>query len=192
MNVLLHERNLNTLTLQRYREVFTFPVKDYYKEIGIDFSKDPFSDIGLRFMELYLQNVNSLPLVSEAVDTLKFFEQQHFQQFILSAMEQDALQSSVSQRKIHQYFKHIYGIDNHYGGGKAALAENLLATYHLDRENTWLIGDTLHDLEVANLIGCRCILVSYGHQSKERLEKSNATVYKTLTEVKEHFSEANH
>ena len=57
MNNLLSERNLPLLYPDLYREVFTFPVRKYYSEIGFDFSKEPFSRVGLEFMELYKQNL---------------------------------------------------------------------------------------------------------------------------------------
>ena len=34
-----------------------------------------------------------------------------------------------------------------------------------------LIGDPIHDFEVANEIGIDCMLVANGHQSKSRLEE---------------------
>ncbi|MDO9511585.1 MAG: HAD hydrolase-like protein [Bacteroidales bacterium] len=189
MNVLLSERTLPLLNADRYREVFDFPVKKYYQDIGIDFTKDPFSDIGLRFMDMYLQNVDSLELVDNAHEVLSIFKQQNYSQFILSAMEQQALYDAVHQRKIGSYFSRIDGIDNHYGGGKAELAKTLISTHHLDKKNTWLIGDTLHDAEVAGIIGCNCLLVSYGHQSKSRLKSSGLPVFDNLSDVKQFLSQ---
>ena len=40
INQLLSERNLNLLTIEKYREVFTFPVIDYYKAVAFDFEKE--------------------------------------------------------------------------------------------------------------------------------------------------------
>ena len=45
------------------------------------------------------------------------------------------------------------------------------------------IGDTLHDKEVADSIGCDCILVADGHNSKERLVSSGATVVDSIDEI---------
>ena len=42
MNSMLTERKLQPLTLQRYRDIFSFPVKDYYLLLGFDFEKEPF------------------------------------------------------------------------------------------------------------------------------------------------------
>ena len=59
----------------------------------------------------------------------------------------------------------------------------LISTKGLNPERTLLIGDTVHDYEVAQAIGCSCVLVAKGHQSKERLESSGAIVLNTLNEI---------
>jgi len=46
-----------------------------------------------------------------------------------------------------------------------------------------LIGDTIHDFEVANEIGTDCLLISNGHQNKERLRKLNVPVLNNLEEL---------
>ena len=45
INELLSIRNQQPLTRSRYREIFTFPVKDYYSKAGFDFTQEPFDKI---------------------------------------------------------------------------------------------------------------------------------------------------
>ncbi|MCK5823720.1 MAG: HAD hydrolase-like protein, partial [Bacteroidales bacterium] len=54
---------------------------------------------------------------------------------------------------------------------------------NLKAEQTCLIGDTIHDYEVAKKIGCKCILVDRGHQSQTRLLKTKVPVVKNLIEA---------
>ena len=42
INILLKRYNLPLITLEQYLAVFTFPVIDYYKELGFDFNKTSF------------------------------------------------------------------------------------------------------------------------------------------------------
>jgi phosphoglycolate phosphatase len=46
-----------------------------------------------------------------------------------------------------------------------------------------LIGDTLHDKEVADALDMDCILVASGHQSKEALSSRDVTVVDRLMDV---------
>ena len=46
-----------------------------------------------------------------------------------------------------------------------------------------LIGDTIHDYEVAQGLNTDCILVSNGHQNNEKLKSLNIPVYNNLEEI---------
>ncbi len=48
---------------------------------------------------------------------------------------------------------------------------------------TLLIGDTIHDFEVAREIGADCLLIANGHQSKGRLLTCGVPVLNSLTEL---------
>ena len=42
LNEMLKENGLEPITLERYREIFTFPIKKYYEAAGFDFKKKTF------------------------------------------------------------------------------------------------------------------------------------------------------
>lgn len=180
MNQLLEPRNLPKLDINRYREVFTFPVQDYYEEIGIDFKKDPFDIIGHQFMDLYFKALPNGPLFTDAEKVLKHFHQMGKKQFILSAMEQQALERALKDFNISEYFAAAFGIDNHLAAGKTDRAEQMLQEFQIQLDKTLLVGDTLHDAEVADQIGVRAVLIAQGHQNKNRLSTSGHKVYENL------------
>ncbi len=47
-----------------------------------------------------------------------------------------------------------------------------------------MIGDTIHDNEVAAELGIRCVLVAGGHQSENRLRSTGTFVISRLKELK--------
>lgn len=52
-----------------------------------------------------------------------------------------------------------------------------------------LIGDTYHDCEVANVIGCNCILVNNGHQNLDRFNlNDDVKIINNLSEIKNIFT----
>ena len=61
INTILIKNNLPQLSFDRYREVFTFPVQDYYKEAGFDFNKVSFEIIN-ESIALYIKNKDRLIL----------------------------------------------------------------------------------------------------------------------------------
>jgi phosphoglycolate phosphatase len=77
----------------------------------------------------------------------------------------------------------IVGLDDHYAVSKVEQGRRLLNESELNKEETIIIGDTLHDFEVARELGIGCILIADGHQSKHRLEKSGTMVLDSIAEL---------
>jgi len=176
MNRLLQKRNLNLLSESTYKDVFSFPVKDYYQKVGFDFQSEAFEIPAMEFIQHYNAEVTSCELHLDAMQVLTQFRSRGIRQFILSAMEQKALNDCLKHSKINQFFEAVSGLDNHYAASKLENGKRLIAEMNLDAREIVLIGDTIHDFEVAEELGCRCILISNGHQSKKVLQKTSVTI----------------
>jgi phosphoglycolate phosphatase len=183
INQLLCDRNLVPLTLERYLDVFTFPVKDYYEHIGFDLINEPFEIPASRFIAIYNKAVEACGLHNEVVPILSHLRARGYRQFILSAMEQGQLEKTVNDLHITHYFEGLFGLDNHFAISKIEIGRSLISKHRLNADRILLIGDTVHDFEVAQAIGCKCVLVPNGHQSKERLLSSGAVVVERMDEI---------
>src|ERR1035441_3524443 len=53
INGLLKSKNLNTLSLEDYRFIFDFPVKNYYEKAGFNFTEYSFEEVGKQWMDEY-------------------------------------------------------------------------------------------------------------------------------------------
>ena len=183
MNVLLSKRRIPQLTVERYRDIFTFPVKEYYRKAGFDFQQEDFEVPAMEFIKLYYQALPQAGLFSCIENVLETFQKKDLHQLVLSAMEHDSLVDSLKSKGIFNYFKKVSGITNHYAHSKLEIGQELLAAEPFEKEEMLLIGDTLHDLDVARELGVDCVLVARGHQSKERLLKKTAWVFDELSGV---------
>jgi len=183
INKMLKVRNLPQLSFEKYRSVFTFPVIEYYKEVGFDFTIEEWEPVAIEFINLYLNALPACNLAPFATEALETFKKKGYRQAIISAMEHNALLKSVSELGIHSYFDFIGGIGDHYGGGKIENARNYLSQAQLNPDHIILIGDTLHDTEVAAELQCKCILVATGHQSIVRLQNTGLPVITDLSEI---------
>jgi phosphoglycolate phosphatase len=184
VNHLLKIRNLKPLSLEHYLEVFTFPVQDYYAKIGFDFNIEPFETAAHQFIEIYNEAILDCGLHLDAVAVLGHMQANGMKQYILSAMEQQLLEKTVRQNKIHPFFNAVYGLNHQYATSKVEIGINLIDQNQLQPLRTLLIGDTIHDYEVAQSIGCQCILVAKGHQSRRRLESTGARVIDSLSDLR--------
>ena len=185
MNVILSKRNIPNLTLKRYCEIFTFPVKDYYQKAGFDFQKEDFEKPAMEFIALYYQQLHKVQLFSCVPNVLTSFQEKGLRQLVLSAMEHEQLVNSLKSKGIFSFFDKVSGLTDHYAHSKVEIGQMLLADEEFEKEEMLLIGDTLHDLEVAKELGIDCVLVARGHQSKERLRKETEWVFDQLSEVAE-------
>ncbi len=183
INILLRKRDLQLLNRSTYKEVFSFPVKEYYKAVGFDFEKEDFAIPAKEFIDLYDDNVANCPLHPSALEVLQYFQNQGFRQFVLSAMKQTMLEKTLQQNEIFQFFEGVAGLNDHYAVSKIDRGKQLIKDLKIEIQNTWIIGDTIHDFEVAEQLGIKCILISDGHQSFERLKKTKMPVINKLSHL---------
>lgn len=187
INILLERRNHPFITRPKYMDIFTFPVKDYYIKAGFDFTSEPFDVIAIEFMDLYFKKLKYAPVFPEAYGVLKTLKENKFNQVMISAMEHDALIRSVKEKELYQYFDSIAGINDHFAGGKIENARNTVRKLNIDTEKTLLIGDTIHDYEVAKELGIQCVLISQGHQSAKRLEHMECKILQGLEDIPDYL-----
>jgi len=187
MNNLLRKESLPEISLNKYREIFTFPVEEYYKLAGHNFEKNSFEILGKEFMVEYEEKKLECALYPFVKDSMQLLKEKGKKQYLLSAYKHDHLEGIIKSFKIDQYFEHIAGLDNIYAGSKLELGKEMIKKINPNGhdENILLIGDTTHDLEVARGIGIDCLLISAGHQNKERLLKLGIPLINNLAEFKE-------
>ena len=176
LNGMLSRRGLPTVSLERYREIFTFPIIDYYRKAGFDFTVEPYEVLAADYIEKYPIAARNAGLAAGAAELLAEIRAAGFSQTIISAAESNSLRAQVASLGVDCYFDAICGADDGLGGGKEAVAARWLAENSAENERRFYIGDTLHDFETAQILGCTPILVTLGHQDRARLEISGAVV----------------
>lgn len=188
INRILDQRDLPRVTVRQYRETFDFPVIDYYRKLGFNLKEDSFEALTEEFIGAYESKRRSLKLHSGAKEALQVFQGNRIAQCMLSAANMESLLSNLCQHGITSFFKSILGLDHHYADGKFHLGNRWIRNNHLEKEKILYIGDTLHDLQVAQAMGVRCILVVTGHNSEGRLRAHHNEVAGNLHQVLQWFN----
>jgi phosphoglycolate phosphatase len=183
MNTMLAERSLPAITEEIYKNIFNFPVREYYLLLGFDFDKEPFEEVGMEFMVLYNQRQHECKLHLEVKSVLERVAEMGYSQSILSAREQNELRLETNNLAVNHFFTLIYGLDDHYAHGKTDVGFTLLADLKCPKAEVLFVGDTLHDAEVAAELGIDCVLVPNGHHSKERLLRQEHPIVNSLTDI---------
>ena len=185
MNILLTQESLPNISIKKYKEIFTFPVIEYYRIAGHTFEKTSFEVLGNQFMDEYEERKDKCDLYGGVRNLLSELQKRNIQQHLLSAYEQNSLNRILKHFSIDKYFRNIVGLDNIYAGGKTHLAKKLELKIRSNGSsgNILLIGDTIHDYDVAREINSDCILLSHGHQNAERLLKLGIPVLRNFEEL---------
>ncbi len=184
INRLLKRNEIEEISLQKYKEIFDFPVKKYYQKAGLDFKKTSFEVLGKEFMDEYEERKFESSIFNEVKNTLQTVEALGLTQSLLSAYHHDSLVKIVSHFGIGDYFIGLNGLDNIFAASKIDIGKKWIMKLGFKKGEVVLIGDTIHDFEVAEEIGADSILIASGHQSKERLAKCGVPVFDNLNSLK--------
>ena len=183
MNLCLKKRKLPLLTLDRYQESFGFPVIDYYRRLGFDFDRESFEIVGTEFILEYEKRKFECSLQPTAKEILHRIHDAGITQSVLSAYKQNSLEEVIRHFGLERYFIRLVGLQDHYAGGKIDHGKRWIQDAGYRPADVLLIGDTVHDYEVAQAMGIDCILVRGGHNSLPRLKACGVLVLNSLAEL---------
>ncbi len=185
INVELERRGLPLVTVASYREVFAFPMADYYVRLGFDLTAETMEGLADEFHETYLPGLPSCPLHEGVADILEALSGLGIAQYVLSAMEEETLRASLKRLGIARCFQGVYGLGNRLADSKLSRGRDLVSDFQIAAETALFIGDTDHDLEVANALGTQVVLVAQGHQSAQKLRALGSPVFATFHELRQ-------
>ena len=171
LNEMITVRGGQPIGMEFYRDHFAFPVRPFYDKIGIvAHDEDEWNEIAHEYHEVYGRQPKKLnPL---AVTALEMAKEAGCRQSIVSALRQDLLEADMARNGVTKYFERICGSDNLDGASKLERARVLLRTLSETVPSDThfvLIGDALHDKEVADALGIDCILCAQGSHAAWRL-----------------------
>lgn len=186
LNGLLGRRGRVAISEEDYRENFGFPVIHFYNYLGFETDVDSFDKVSREFIGDYEARwLTECALHPEAQDILGSMAAQGLTHSVLSAAKQEALEIGIRHFGIHEHFTELCGTDNIYAQGKVERGREWIKQLHWNPAEVVLIGDTLHDFEVADAIGTECILLAHGHHTPERLAATGKPVAHSLRELVE-------
>jgi phosphoglycolate phosphatase len=176
VNLSLAKRQLPTIDRDIYRNNFCFPIRSYYKKIGLPNEGPVFDELCQEFVFNFMQDIHTCELMPGARTVLENVKTSGKLQSILSATDQLNLNKMMDSFGLLHLLDHVYGIEDIYAASKVHRGQQLIAAVPTDKTKTVLVGDTDHDLEVGQAMGISVILVAHGHQCASRLRKLHDTV----------------
>jgi len=187
MNSILSNQQMNTIDLDEYREIFCFPIKNYYLSLGFNVNDNSFKQSNLEFIKKYNERRYDAKLFSNTKNILFDLSKKNITQSILSAQNQSLLNDLTKFYQIRGYFTEIYGVNNFHALGKIERGLELLKRLNINKNEILIIGDTIYDYDVATKLEIRCLLTSQGHQNFRRLKNTDAHVIRKIDSIADIF-----
>lgn len=176
LNHLRATHDLTPFSEADYRRQFQFPIMSFYEQIGFDFEKESFDQLGVRYIEHYVKNLHRCAVYEGLRDLLKELQKRQIKTAILTALNQDLLMDQLSIFDLNGYFSATFGLPDHRAHSKIERGRELIEHLGVCPSETIVVGDTLHDLEVAEALGAEALLLADGHQDEERLRQRHQRV----------------
>lgn len=181
VNDMLALRGREPIDIDYYRECIGVPIIKFYEKV-FDMEKEDYSLIIKQYNEGYLRHLNACGLTDGAVELIEYFAKNGVKQAIVSSSNNEQLHENVKKYGVFNYFEAVLGAEDFYAGSKIERAENYLRKSG-NADKILVIGDLEHDAEMAAELGADCVLLTSGHENRERLYSANAQVISCLNEV---------
>ena len=184
LNIMLAKRGAKPIEMKFYLDNFAFPVRPFYEAIGMVLENENWDALAQEYHNIYHAQP-SHRLNPLAMDAIAAVERTGIRQSILSALRQDLLERDTAAFGVRNHMEFVAGVDNLDGASKVVRAHKLLddlRKIHPTVKRFVMIGDALHDKEVADSLGIECILCGVGSHAAWRLRKIAPTA-DSLTEA---------
>ena len=171
------------VTLEFFRDHFAFPCRPFYDMIGMHVEDAEWDALAKEYHDLYAEQPKALN--RETIAVLERVKAAGAKQSIISALRQDLLDEVTARMGVAPYMECIYGVDNLDGASKLDRALELMSRIAPEigeQPDVVLIGDALHDKEVADALKVRCVLCGQGSHASWRL-RAVAPTGETLLEA---------
>lgn len=184
VNDILASRNMPSMDIIRYREIIGIPIKKFYEK-AFDLKKENYDELLRLYNEGYLRHLPEYGLTEGVTEALEFFKNEDAIQLILSSSNNKQLKTNVSKYGITEYFDAILGDDGFLCPSKTERAKEYLKSHNEGK--VLVLGDLEHDADMAKEIGADCILLSTGHDNRERLLSTGAFVADSIKEITDYI-----
>lgn len=182
-NFVFDTLGLPRITIEDYRRHMTMPVREFYVALGIDLSVYTYETISRIWLDMFNRHAVSVGLAPGALDCVKRLRELGHTQSILSASYEPSLRHQCDALGLTPYMDAVDGLGNENAEKKTDIGHAQMVRLGLHERDVTLVGDMLADAELAHALGIGCVLVPWGHNSLERLEKSGCPVAHSFDEL---------
>ena len=183
---------LKGFSKKRCKDTFINPINKYYDALGLNEKDYNYKEMNSRFFEEYLKRWKEESyLFKNEKEVLIDLKARGFRLYILSATEINLLKEQLEYLGIIDLFTDFIAASNKESKSKIEFGKEFIKKHGLNKDNSLLIGDTLHDFESAEAFNIDSIYFTKGHNSKKRLKTLNKPLVNSYKKIEKEILKRN-
>lgn len=95
INALLASRYLPQVSVEKYKTVFCFPIKEFYRKIGFNCELIEYYKLIADYQQAYEANINKVKITKGIYETMKMLHSLKIKQIIFSACNKSTIQRQL-------------------------------------------------------------------------------------------------
>ena len=111
MNQSLDAALLPKITLDDYKNLFVFPVVDFWRKLGFKFNDEVFNKMNRHFINNYKKKMLTPKLHNNIQRVFMHLSKLDIKQYVVSASENSILKSCVNHYQVSNYFNDVVGVE---------------------------------------------------------------------------------
>jgi phosphoglycolate phosphatase len=168
-------------------------ISKLHPELHSEYQSAELNDIADAYRQHYLyDNKVPAPLFSGVNELLDELSQQGYTLAISTGKSRAGLEQSINEHDVANYFNATRCAGENKSKPHPEMLYEILDELNFSATDALMIGDSEHDLKMANNAGMKCIGVTYGVHDADTLEKHDPLIcLNNITELSDFLSHNN-
>ncbi len=169
--------------------IISMGLQDAIAHLGRDIPKLKIPVVMARYLYHYSQLQDQVSFFDGTLDMLQDLKNQGFHLAVATGKSRRGLNEALAQANLKQFFDATRTADETAGKPHPLMLQELMAELGVSPEQTLMIGDTTHDLQLAANAGTASLAVSFGaHDSASFADFSPLTIVHSTHELHRHLA----
>ncbi len=165
--------NLRFPTKEESRRVIGLGLNEAFENVWPELEKEKYADLIQSYRHHYLNNDGHLQFYSGILSLLQHLQTQNKTLAIATGKSKIGLMRALENTKSAHFFKAMRTADDCFSKPHPQMLLELMEELAFLPEETLMVGDSIHDLLMANAAGVDCVSVTYGAFEEKDLLSGN-------------------
>ncbi len=184
VNDILSDLGRPSIDMAQYYHLMRDGMDRYYEYLFYP-DKAPYDKLTVWFSKYYDEHIKTAALHDGAEEVLKELACMGITQTIVSSSHKEKVRRDAARFGVDGCFDELLGADDLLVGSKVERAIDYIERKGFEPSRTLVVGDMIHDVDMAKAIGAHCVIIPKGHQSPERVAELGAEIQPDITALPE-------